>query len=297
MPRFRTCCLRLVAAVLPLLLAAAVQPAHAQQVFSSPAAAADALVDAIATSDPDALKRVLGADWKRFIPTADVDQDDVYAFLAAAAKSRKLVAQRADIAHLSVGADGWTLPIPIVKQGDGWRFDTRAGAEEIRVRRIGANELAAMQAALAYYDAQKEYATADRNGDGVLEYAQRIVSTPGKQDGLYWAALPSEPESPLGPVFGDDRPGDDYHGYRFKILKAQGKSASGGAYDYVIGGRMRAGFALVAWPARYGDTGVMSFIVSHSGQLYEKDLGPNTDALARAMTRFDPDSTWQRVTP
>jgi hypothetical protein len=297
MARFRTCWLRLVAAVLPLLLAAVTQPAHAQQVFSSPAAAADALVDAIAASDPDALKRVLGADWKRFIPTADVDQDDVYAFLAAAAKSKKLVAQRADTAHLAVGAEGWTLPIPIVKRGDGWRFDTRAGAEEIRARRIGANELAAMQAALAYYDAQKEYATADRNGDGVLEYAQRIVSTPGRKDGLYWAALPGEPESPLGPVFGDERPGDGYHGYRFRILKAQGKSAPGGAYDYVIGGRMRAGFALVAWPARYGDTGVMSFVVSHSGQLYEKDLGPNTDAIARAMTRFDPDSTWQRVTP
>jgi hypothetical protein len=289
-PRWREIALTAIAA---LALAA---PAHAQQAFPSADAAAGALVDAIATSDGDALKRVLGADWKRFIPTADVDQDDVYAFLAAAAKSRRLATQSADTAHLVVG-DGWTLPIPIVKGPAGWRFDTRAGADEIRTRRVGANELAAMQAALAYYDAQKEYATADRNGDGVLEYAQRIVSTPGRKDGLYWAALPGEADSPLGPVFGDDRPGDGYHGYRFRILKAQGRSAPGGAYDYVIGGRMRAGFALVAWPIRYGDTGVMSFIVSHSGQLYEKDLGPNTDAIARAMTRFDPDSTWRRVTP
>lgn len=272
-------------------------PAHAQQAFPSADAAADALIEGIASSDGDALKRVLGADWKRFIPTADVDQDDVYAFLAAAAKSKRVDTQGAGTAHLVVGPGGWTLPIPIVQGPAGWRFDTRAGAEEMRTRRIGANELAAMQAALAYYDAQKDYASADRNGDGVLEYAQRIVSTPGKKDGLYWAALPGEPESPLGPVFGDDRPGDGYHGYRFRILKAQGKGAPGGAYDYVIGGRMRAGFALVAWPIRYGDTGVMSFIVSHAGRVYEKDLGPNTDAVARAMTRFDPDSSWREAKP
>ena len=280
-----------------LLLSTVTSSAHAQQAFSSPAAAADALVDAVATSDPDALKRVLGADWKRFIPTADLDQDDVYAFLAAAAQSRKLVAQSGDKAHLAVGTDGWTLPIPIVKGPGGWRFDTRAGAEEIRVRRIGRNELAAIQAALAYYDAQKEYALADRNGDGVLEYAQRIISTPGKRDGLYWAALPGEPESPLGPVFGDDAPGDGYHGYRFKILKAQGPNAPGGAFDYRIKGRMTAGFALVAWPAKYGDTGVMTFVVNHTGQLYQKDLGPGTDTAARAMSRFEPDATWERVTP
>jgi hypothetical protein len=221
----------------------------------------------------------------------------VYAFLAAAAKSRKLVPEGGDRAHLAVGANDWTLPIPIVRTRAGWRFDTRAGAEEIRTRRIGANELAAMQAALAYYDAQKEYALADRNGDGMLEYAQRLISTPGKQDGLYWAALPGEEESPLGPVFGDDKPGDSYHGYYFRILKRQGPNAPRGAYDYVVKGRMIAGFALVAWPVKYGDTGVMTFLVSHDGQVYEKDLGPGTDAIARAMTRFDPDASWQKVTP
>jgi hypothetical protein len=272
-------------------------PARAQQPFASPEAAATALVDAIATSDADALRKVLGADWKRYIPTADVDQDDVYAFLAAHAKSSKVVRDGADKARLAVGPSDWTLPIPMVQQGGSWRFDTRAGADEMRTRRIGRNELAAMQGALAYYDAQKEYATADRNGDGVLEYAQLVISTPGKRDGLYWAALAGEPESPLGPLFGDDLPGDGYHGYRFRILKAQGPSARGGAYDYRIKGRMTGGFALVAWPVKYGDTGVTTFIVNHDGQVFEKDLGPGTDAAARAMTRFDPDKSWQKVAP
>jgi hypothetical protein len=298
MTRSFTCRARnTVASVAIALLVATWAPAHAQQAFSSADAAGEALVGAIAASDPDALKRVLGADWQRYIPTADVDQDDVYAFLAAAAKSRRIVAQTADQAHLAVGPGGWTLPIPIVKRPGGWQFDTRAGAEEIRVRRIGRNELAVIQAALAYYDAQKDYALADRNGDGVLEYAQRIISTPGKQDGLYWAALPGEEESPLGPLFGGDRPADGYNGYHFRILKAQGPNAPGGARDYVVKGRMIAGFALVAWPVKFGDTGIMTFVVSQAGQIYQKDLGPNTDAIARAMTRFDPDSTWERVTP
>jgi hypothetical protein len=271
--------------------------ANAQQPFASPQAAATALVDAIATSDPDALRKVLGADWKRFIPTADLDQDDVYAFLGAYAKSNKVVRDGADKAHLAVGPNDWTLPIPMVQQGGSWRFDPRGAAEEIRTRRIGRNELAALQGALAYYDAQKEYATADRNGDGVLEYAQLIISTAGRRDGLYWAALAGEPESPLGPLFGDDQPGDGYHGYRFRILKAQGPNARGGAYDYRIKGRMTGGFALVAWPVKYGDTGVMTFMVNHDGQVYEKDLGPGTDAAARTMTRFDPDRSWQKVAP
>jgi len=223
--------------------------------------------------------------------------DSVYRFLAAWSKSHKIVADSASTAHLAVGPDDWTLPIPIVKRGEAWRFDTKAGADEIRTRRIGRNELAVMQAALAYYDAQKDYALVDRNGDGVLEYAQRIVSTPGKKDGLYWAALPGEPESPLGPLFGDYRPGDDYHGYFFRILKAQGPNAPGGAYDYRIKGRMVSGFALVAWPVKYGETGVMTFMVSHDGKIYERNLGPGTDAAARAMTRFDPGPGWQEVAP
>jgi len=283
--------------LLPLLLVGVAVPTHAQQAFSSPGAAATAFVDALATNDPDALRTVLGADWRRYIPTDGVEMDDVYRFLAAWSKSHRIVPHGASTAHLAVGPDDWTLPIPIVKHGEAWRFDTKAGADEIRTRRIGRNELAAMKAALAYYDAQKDYALVDRNGDGVLEYAQRIVSTPGKKDGLYWAALPGEQESPLGPLFGDDRPGDAYYGYYFRILKAQGSSAPGGAYDYRIKGRMVSGFALVAWPAKYGETGVMTFMVSHGGKLYERNLGAGTDAAARAMTRFDPGSGWREVTP
>jgi len=295
--RFGVALRRVVSVAAVLALAGLAPAAHAQRAFPSPEAAAAALVDAVATNDEAALATMLGADWKRYIPPEDRDQDDIYAFLANWAKSNKIVREGPDKALLAVGPEDWTLPIPIVQRAGAWRFDMRAGADEMRTRRIGRNELAAMQAALAYYDAQKEYALADRNGDGVLEYAQRIISTPGRQDGLYWAALPGEEESPLGPVFGDEKPGDAYHGYHFKVLKAQGPSARGGARDYRIKGRMTAGFALVAWPAKYGDTGVMSFIVSHEGQVYEKDLGPGTEAAARAMTRFDPDASWEKVTP
>jgi hypothetical protein len=238
---------------------------------------------------------VLGADWRRFIPEGSVDRADADAFLAAWSKQHKLVAEGDSKAVLAVGDGGWTLPVPIVKRSAGWQFDPRAGADVMRTRRIGRNELAAMQAALAYFDAQKEYAMRDRDGDGVLAYAQKFVSSPGRHDGLYWVDAGAQGESPLGPRFGGQKAGEGYHGFYFKILQAQGKNAPGGAYDYVIGGRMRAGFALVAWPLRYGDTGVMTFMVSHDGTVVEKDLGPNTDAIARAMTRFNPDPSWKKA--
>ena len=284
------------AAALVAALALVCAPSFAQQAYPTAEAAAEAFTDAVARSDAEALRTVLGADWKRFIPTVDVDQDDVYAFLAAWAKSHKIVPEGDAKAMLAVGEQGWTLPIPIVKGAAGWRFDTRAGADEIRTRRIGRNELATMQAALAYFEAQKEYAQRPRTGDGVLQYAQRFVSTPGKRDGLYWPDPSGKDESPLGPLYGGQKAGEGYHGYHYRILKAQGKDASGGAYDYLIKGRMVSGFALIAWPIRYGDTGVMSFIVSHDGAVYEKDLGPSSDTVARAMTRFNPDSTWKKVT-
>lgn len=285
--------------VAALIAVAAILPgsAAAQKAFSNPEAAAETLVAAVEKNDAQALRGILGENWKRFIPTDDVDREDVDAFLAAWNTSHKMVAGADGRVHLAVGAQDWTLPIPIVKTGDAWRFDVKAGAEEIRTRRIGRNELAAMQAALAYCDAQKEYALADRNGDGVLEYAQRFVSSPGRHDGLYWETKPGEEESPLGPLFGDDKPGTDYHGYYFKILKAQGKHAAGGAYDYTIKSRMTSGFALVAWPVKYGDTGVMTFVVNHQGQIYEKNLGPKTDTVARAMKVFDPDTSWRKVAP
>jgi hypothetical protein len=271
--------------------------ALAQETFKSPEAAAAAFVHAVATSDDDALIAVLGPDWKRFIPIDNIDRDDVNAFLAARYKNEKIIRDSDNRAHLAVGPDEWTLPIPIVRSGGVWRFDMKAGADEILSRRIGRNELAAMQAALAYYDAQKEYALVDRNGDGLLEYAQKLISSPGKKDGLYWDAQNVKEESPLGPLFGNDKPGMDYHGYYFKILKGQGKNAPGGAFDYRIKGRMTAGFALVAWPVRYDETGVMTFIVNYEGQIYEKNLGPRTDAAVRKMTLFDPDASWRKVSP
>lgn len=269
----------------------------AQQTFESPALAAEAFVDALATNDAKALASILGADWMTFIPTDTIGREDVDAFMAAWNKSHRFKSIAYGKVQLAVGPEDWTLPIPIVKKGERWRFDTLAGAEEMRIRRIGRNELAAIQAAMAYYDAQKEYALTDRNGDGMLEYARKLISSPGKRDGLYWPVANGEAQSPLGPLFGGDTPGNDYHGFYYKILTGQGPNANGGAYDYLIQGRMMAGFALVAWPVTYGDSGVTTFLVSHDGRVYQKDLGPETDKIARAMVRFDPDSSWEAVTP
>jgi hypothetical protein len=266
-----------------------------QKEFASPEAAAQALIRAVETKDADALGAILGKDWRQLIPIGSIDPDDVKAFLDAWSEGHKIKPDTADRVLLAVGPDDWTLPIPIVRQGANWRFDTPAGAEEIRVRRIGRNELATIQAAMAYTDAQKEYALVDRNGDGVLEYAQKLVSTAGKRDGLYWPVQDGEPESPLGPLFGDNEPGTGYHGYFYRILKGQGPHAPGGAYDYRIGGRMTAGFALIAWPVQYGETGVMTFIVSHAGQVYQKDFGPGTEEVVREITLFDPDDSWEAV--
>jgi len=270
--------------------------ALAQKAFPSPGEAAEAFVDAVARDDGAALRTILGEDWKKFIPV-DVDREDTEKFLEAWKRSHRVVPEGDARAMVEVGTQGWTLPIPIVKVKTGWQFDTRAAAEELRTRRIGRNELSAMQTVLAYYDAQKDYAEKDRNGDGVLEYAQKLISTPGKKDGLYWPTAEGEEESPAGPAYAEAKAGSAYHGYFFHILKAQGKDAKGGAFDYVVKGRMIGGFALVAWPAKYGDTGVMTFIINHDGVIFEKDLGPSTDSVARAMTRFNPDASWKVVDP
>ncbi len=269
----------------------------AGQAFDTPDLAAEAFVEAVANRDTEALTAILGDDWTDFIPTDGIGQQDVAAFISAYNNTHRFTSIAYGRVQLTVGAEDWTMPIPIVKSDNRWRFDTQAGAEEMGIRRIGRNELATLQAVMAYYDAQKEYALADRNGDGMLEYAQRLVSSPGSRDGLYWPVLSDGEESPLGPLFGDDRPGTDFHGYYYRILKQQGPNASGGAYDYRINGRLMAGFALVAWPVGYGDSGVMTFMVSHDGRVYQKDLGSDTDATARAMTAFDPDSSWQEERP
>lgn len=274
--------------------------AVAQQAFATPEAAMEAFGDALARSDEDAMKVILGAEYRQYIP--DAGADIRYRFLAAWARSHVVKPEGDAKAAIAVGNDGWTMPIPIVKSAQGWHFDTRAGADEIRIRRIGRNELAVMQVMLAIYDAQMEYALADRDGDGVREYADRFESSPGRKNGLYWPTQAGEAASPLGPTFvaakaagGGGNVG--YYGYRYKLLNAQGKNAPGGAYDYTVRGKKIGGFAAVAWPVKYGDTGVMTFMVSHDGVVYEKDLGPSTAARAGAITRFDPDSSWTKVDP
>jgi len=271
-----------------------------QKSFSTPDAAMNAFGDAVARSDEDEMKSLLGADFRSLIPPAGAEVR--YRFLENWAKSHAVKAEGDSKAVIAVGTDGWTLPIPIVKSAQGWRFDTRAGADEIRIRRIGRNERAVMKVMLAIYDAQREYAAKDRNGDGVLEYAGKFKSARGKHDGLYWPTKAGEPERPLGPALADARAAGGnrttgYYGYRYKILKSQGKDAPGGAFDYVAHGRMIGGFAVIAWPARYGQTGVMTFIVNHDGAVYEKDLGPQTQTRAVAIKRFDPDASWLKVQP
>lgn len=270
--------------------------AHAQTPFAKPEAAADALINAIATNDGGALPGLLGKDWQKLVRIDTVDTDDVYLFLEKASQSRK-VDVKGTRADLSVGTDPWTLPIPITQGKDGqWRFDTVLAQDVLAERRIGANERAAMQAALAYVDAQREYALADRNGDGVLEYAQRLSSSPGKRDGLIWSPSLGD-ESPLGEAYVPKTPGQGYHGYHYKILTGQGAKAPGGARSYLIGPRMTAGFALLAWPVKYGSSGVMSFMVGSDGKVFERDLGPQSARAADAIKLYNPDTPWVRAKP
>ncbi|WP_052024700.1 DUF2950 domain-containing protein [Pseudomonas sp. G5(2012)] len=271
--------------------------ATAQQEFATPEKAAEAFVEALGTKNADQkrLAELLGEDWRSFIPRDGAEREDVEAFLKQYHEQHQIEKTGDNKAILSVGSEHWTLPIPIVKGAKGWRFDIKAGSAELRTRQIGRNELAAVQSALAYHDAQMDYASVDRDGDGALEYAQKIFSTAGKHDGLYWADDDSGQISPLGPEFGKTIAGQPWHGYRFRILLGQGPSAPGGAYSYLIGDKMSRGFALIAWPAKYGETGVMSFMISHEGQVFEKDLGPGSEKLAQAMKRFDPDDSWTEV--
>jgi hypothetical protein len=273
-----------------------VGPARAQAPFGTPQSAANTLIDAIATHDSEAVSRLLGKDYRKLLPIGEVDPDDVTAFLQKASQVRNVKVE-GNTALLSVGSDPWTLPIPIVQGKDGqWRFDPAGGRTMLIEKRIGANERAAIQASLAYVDAQREYAQVDRNGNGVLEYAQKLVSTPGKRDGLIWSASLGS-ESPLGEGFLPKKPGEGYHGYRFRILTAQGPAAKGGARSYLIGPHMTAGFALIAWPVKYGETGVMTFMVNSDGAVYERDLGPGTPQVAARINAFNPGAGWAPATP
>jgi hypothetical protein len=279
-----------------LLLGTAGRADSSQQVyFDSPETAADALVVAVARHESTDLGRLLGPDYRQVLPLDEIDAADVARFLDAWIRFHTLVPEDPDTRVLAAGDDGWTLPIPIVREAEGWRFDTAAGAERMRIRHIGRNELAVMQAVFAYHDAQIEYALNDHDGDGLLEYAQRFISTPGSQDGLYWDAKEGAAQSPLGPLFDGKVPQKAYHGYLYRILTSQGEHAPGGARDYLADGNLTGGFALIAWPAVYGESGVMSFMLSRQGILYEADLGPDGGADASALKAFDPDSRWRPV--
>lgn len=281
-----------------LLTAALALPMSAtaeQAYFPSAEVAANVLVVAVARHDRAALRAMLGDDYRKLLPVDQIHEDDLDRFFHNWASYHALIPKDANTRMLAVGENGWTLPIPIVRDAQGWRFDTVAGGDLMRIRAIGRNELSVMQAALAYHDAQEEYAAVDHDGDGVREFAQKFLSSPGKQDGLYWEAAPGTAQSPLGPLFAGELPEQAYHGYHYRILTAQGDHAPGGKADYIAGGNMTGGFGLVAWPADYGSSGVMSFMLSRDGVLYEADLGPDGAKLAAAMSAFDPDPRWMRV--
>jgi hypothetical protein len=291
----------LTAAVFALAMASV---ANAQQSFKTAEEAVDALVSAARTGDRKGVLTVLGRDAADIVSSGDAIADTSARNRVVEAYDAKhqVVMESMDKAVLIIGREDWPFPIPLVRMDSTWRFDIAAGREEILYRRIGRNELSAIQACLAYVDAQQEYAEQGVVGNGV--YAQRIVSRPGQKDGLYWPAQSSADESPLGELaasaaaegyqVGQQRA--PYHGYYYKILTKQGPNASGGALDYVVRGRMIGGFALVAYPAVYRNSGVMTFLVNHRGDVYEKSLGPNTARVAASMTAFNPDNTWRRVT-
>lgn len=277
----------------------ATNAAYAQKDFKSPEEAMTAFGEAVAKNDQATLKALLGNDFRELIPPVGAELRS--RFVTAWNTAHAIQASGSDRADITVGDDGWTLPIPLVKSPQGWHFDTRAGAEEMRLRRIGRNELAVIQTMLAIYDAQREYASTDHDGSGVLAYARKLSSAPGKHDGLYWPAGPDEQPSPLGEAFltaGTRNPRQaGYYGYHYKLLTSQGPHAPGGAYDYVVNGKLFGGFAVIAWPVRYGDTGIKSFMVSHDGQVYGRDLGPDSAAKAAATTSFDPAPGWTKEEP
>jgi DUF2950 family protein len=294
-------------AVITVVMLATIGPASAAQAgartFASPEEAVKALIEA--AGDAKAVLAVLGADARPIISSGDAaaDKADRERFLKAYAEANKLMKAGDDMMLLVVGKDEWIFPIPLVKDKAGWRFDTREGREEVLNRRIGRNELSTIQAVLAYVDAQREYYLRNPQGDKLLHYAQKFVSTKGKRDGLYFPTKPGEKPSPLGPLFekakaqGYTKDNSGYHGYHYRILRGQGGSAPGGAYGYVAQGRMIGGFALVAWPVSYGNSGVMTFIVNHDGVVYEKDLGPDTAEAVTKISRFNPDKSWKRFQP
>ena len=276
-----------------------------QKSFASAAEAAKAAVAAAKSNDDKELLAIFGAQAKELISSGDpvADKRRRAEFLKAYDEKNSLVTE-GENTILVIGNKNWPFPIPLVKKGESWVFDTAKGREEILDRRIGENELYTIQVLLAIVDAQREYAIKDRDGDGLNEYAQKMLSDPGKKNGLYWETKAGEEPSPIGPLVaramkegykGAQGGPAPFHGYYYKILTAQGNNAPGGAYSYLVKGKMFGGFGVVAYPATYGNSGVMTFIVNHDGVVYQKDVGNNTTQAAQAMTKFDPDKSWTKV--
>jgi hypothetical protein len=288
-----------------VVLAASVSMSAAaadRKAYAQPQAAVDDFVAAIRDYNLDALLRIFGDDARRLFVSEDpvADKNLREEFLRRYDEKREIVAQSDSQRTLLVGADAWPLPIPLVRTKAGWTFDTEAGMDEVINRRIGRNELSAVQTCLAVGDAQREYFQNDHDGDGILEYAQSFRSSPGQQDGLYWQASEGEPQSPLGEFVamaadeGYEPANIAYHGYRYRLLTSQSGAAPGGAYGYVVRGNQIGGFAVVAFPAAYGDSGVMTFMVGGDGTVYEKDLGDRTEAEVFKMESFNP-AGWKPV--
>jgi hypothetical protein len=279
--------------------------APSQKTFASAEDAVVAIVDAVKANDSAQIIEILGPDGKKIMSSGDevADQQARELFLVAYAEKAEL-SQEGDRTIVSIGAEEWPMPIPLVKEGDKWRFDTAAGLEEVLYRRIGGNELSILQLCKAYVDAQKEYASKGHDGKPRGLYAQRYLSTAGKHDGLYWQSEDPNDKSPLGELAaeaaaeGYTKPHDKprpFRGYYFRILTSRGASAPGGVLDYLVNGEMKKGFAMIAYPAEYGNSGVMTFIVDDMGITYQKDFGTDTAKLATAITTFDPDSSWEKV--
>jgi hypothetical protein len=277
------------------------------QAFATPEQAVEALSRATMATNRAALADLFGPESEALVnPDTVQSAREFNDFTVAFNASHRLVRESADRVVLEVGPDNWPLPIPLVKRSGGWQFDTQQGVEELVNRRIGRNELDVLRVLRAYVQAQREYASRDRDGDEVLEYAQKMRSSPGQTDGLFWPFALNGEISPLGPLVAyaqsegyagkqsnTDTGPRPFHGYLFKMLTRQGKHAPGGKYDYVINGNMIGGFALVAWPAEYGDSGVMTFVVNHQGRVYQQDLGENTSKRAAAMKEYDLGEGWQ----
>jgi hypothetical protein len=276
-----------------------------QKSFPAPEEGVRTLIEAAQKNDTATLLAVLGPEAKALVDTGDpvADRESLERFVKSYEEAHTLVPSGDTKVVLQIGKDEWPFPIPLIKGSAGWRFDTPAGKAEVLNRRIGRNELDVIQVCLAYVDAQREYYMRNPMNTALLQYASKFVSTQGKRDGLYWDTSADEPPSPLGPFVAQAR-GEGYkraagkpvpyHGYYYKILTGQGPDAPDGAYDYVVRGQMIGGFALLAYPAQYGSSGIMTFMVNHDGVVYEKDLGPKTTSTAPAMTKFNPDKTWKK---